>query len=443
MVKMDKGRAMSAPTKRPLLSLAHELRSGSLDPEAYLAELEVHFSNLEPSIQSFVEEENRFERLRQDAQNLKKKYPHPPNRPPLFGLPVGIKDIFHVDGLLTRAGSRLPPEELQGPEASSVSLLKQAGALVMGKTVTTEFAYFAPGPTRNPYNLDHTPGGSSSGSAAAVAAGLLPLATGTQTIGSITRPSSFCGIVGYKPSYDRIDRAGVIPLSPSLDHVGIFSDDVAGAELVAGLLCPDWQLAVSYNSPVIGIPDGPYLNHATNEAIDNFEATCQRLSDGGCILKKVPAMQNFDDIVERHNLILAAEAAQVHARWFKKYGDRYHEKTAALIEKGRKISKSNLEEALIGRRQFAQEILFLMDEHGLDLWISPAAPGPAPKGLESTGDPIMNLPWTHSGIPTINIPSGVNDEGLPMGLQVAGRWYEDETLFAWATHLEPMIRTDY
>jgi Asp-tRNA(Asn)/Glu-tRNA(Gln) amidotransferase A subunit family amidase len=439
MVKMDKG---IAPTKRPLLTLAHELRSGSLDPEDYLAELEVLFSNLEPSIQSFVEEENRFDRLRQDAQNLKEKFPHPPNRPPLFGLPIGVKDIFHVDGLPTRAGSRLPPEELQGSEASSVSLLKKAGALVMGKTVTTEFAYFSPGPTRNPRNLEHTPGGSSSGSAAAVAAGLIPLATGTQTIGSITRPAAFCGVVGYKPSYDRIDRKGVIPLSPSLDHVGIFSDDVASAELVAGLLCPHWQLAVSYDSPVIGIPDGPYLHYASEEALDNFDAACQRLTEGGCTMKRVPALTNIEAIVERHNLILAAEAAQVHARWYKKYGDLYHKKTADLIEKGRKISRSDLEEALTGRRQFVQEVLRLMDEHSLDLWISPSAPGPAPKGLESTGDPIMNLPWTHSGIPTINIPSGVNEEGLPMGLQVAGRWYEDETLFAWATHLEPMIRTD-
>lgn len=434
---------MSAPPKRPLLSLAHELRAGSLDLEEYLAELEVLFSILEPSIQSFVEEENRFERLRQEARHLKKKYPHPPNRPPLFGLPIGIKDIFQVDGFPTRAGSQLPPEELQGREASSVSLLKQAGALVMGKTVTTEFAYFAPGPTRNPRNLDYTPGGSSSGSAAAVAAGLSPLATGTQTIGSITRPASFCGIVGYKPSYDRIDRTGVIPLSPSLDHVGIFSDDVAGAELVAGLLCPHWQLAVTYNLPVIGIPNGSYLKYASDEALDNFEVACRRLSEGGCMLKQVPAFQNFEAIVERHNLILAAEAAQVHAHWFKKYGDRYHEKTMALIEKGREISKNDLEEALIGRRDFVQDLLRLMDEHGLDLWISPAAPGTALKGLDSTGDPIMNLPWTHSGIPTINIPSGVNDKGLPMGLQVAGRWYEDETLFAWSTHLEPMIRTDY
>ncbi|HCB48688.1 MAG TPA: amidase [Chloroflexi bacterium] len=434
---------MSAPPKRPLLSLAHELRAGSLDLEEYLAELEVLFSILEPSIHSFVEEENRFERLRQEAQKLKKKYPHPPNRPPLFGLPVGIKDIFQVDGFPTRAGSRLPPEELQGREASSVSLLKQAGALVMGKTVTTEFAYFAPGPTRNPRNLDYTPGGSSSGSAAAVAAGLSPLATGTQTIGSITRPASFCGIVGYKPSYDRIDRTGVIPLSPSLDHVGIFSNDVAGAELVAGLLCPHWQLAVAYNSPVIGIPNGSYLKYASDEALDNFEAVCRRLSEGGCTLKQVSAIQNFEAIVERHNLILAAEAAQVHSRWFKKFGDLYHEKTAALIEKGREISKSDLDEALTERRQFVQELLRLMDEYSLDLWISPAAPGTAPKGLDSTGDPIMNLPWTHSGIPTINIPSGVNDKGLPMGLQVAGRWYEDETLFAWSTHLEPMIRTDY
>ncbi len=141
-------------------------------------------------------------------------------RPPLFGIPIGIKDIFHVNGFSTHAGSRLPPKQLMGEEAKCVSDLKKAGALILGKTVTTEFAYFEPGPTMNPHNPNHTPGGSSSGSAAAVAAGLCPLALGSQTIGSIIRPASFCGVVGYKPSYDRISRDGVIPVSPSLDHIG-------------------------------------------------------------------------------------------------------------------------------------------------------------------------------------------------------------------------------
>jgi len=206
-----------------------------------LDQLEARFGARESSVLAFVPEEARFERLRREARILLDRYPQPESRPPLFGVCVGVKDIFHVDGFITRAGSRLPPEILQGAEAESVTQLKAAGALIVGKTVTTEFAYFAPGPTRNPHNAEHTPGGSSSGSAAAVAAGLCSIALGTQTIGSTGRPASFCGVAGYKPSRERISRAGVIPLSPSLDHVGVFAANAADVTQVARLLCRDWR----------------------------------------------------------------------------------------------------------------------------------------------------------------------------------------------------------
>ena len=166
----------------------------------------------------------RFDRLRREASDLLRRYPDPMARPPLFGALVGVKDIFHVDGFVTRAGSELPPELFAGPEASCVTALRAAGALILGKTVTTQFAYFAPGPTRHPLSTTlgetRTPGGSSSGSAAAVAAGFAPLALGTQTIGSIIRPAAFCGVVGFKPSFGRVATDGVIPLSPSADTVG-------------------------------------------------------------------------------------------------------------------------------------------------------------------------------------------------------------------------------
>ena len=178
---------MEVPISLPLLSLANSLRSGELSFDEYLGQLEVQFSLWESEVKAFLPEVGRFDRLRRQALGLMERYPHPINRPPLFGLPLGVKDIFHVDGFTTRAGSKIPPEELKGREAQSVTRLKEAGALIAGKSVTTEFAYFAPGPTHNPHNLDHTPGGSSSGSAAAVAAGLCPIALGTQTIGSIIR----------------------------------------------------------------------------------------------------------------------------------------------------------------------------------------------------------------------------------------------------------------
>src|SRR3972149_2199567 len=173
----------------------------------------------EPRIHAFLPEAGRSARLQREAGALDRKLGKQAKHSPLFGLLLGVKDIFHADGFPTQAGSRLPTRALRGPKAASVTLLHKAGMLIAGKTVTTEFAYFSPGPTRNPHNTAYTPGGSSSGSAAAVAAGLVGLALGTQTIGSTTRPASYCGVVGFKPSLGRISTAGVIPLAKSLDHV--------------------------------------------------------------------------------------------------------------------------------------------------------------------------------------------------------------------------------
>lgn len=222
-------------------SLIEELRSGQLLLPDFLAQVEARFEEYEPSVQAFLPEEERFARLQKEAETLIVDFPDLIKRPLLFGALAAVKDIFHVEGYSTRAGSRLPSDLLQGEEAKSVTRLKEAGALIFGKSVTTEFAYFFPGPTRNPHNPEHTPGGSSSGSAAAVAAGFCHLALGTQTIGSIIRPASFCGVVGLKPNYDRISREGVIPLSPSLDHVGFFVPDMESAIDAARVLYRDWD----------------------------------------------------------------------------------------------------------------------------------------------------------------------------------------------------------
>jgi Asp-tRNA(Asn)/Glu-tRNA(Gln) amidotransferase A subunit family amidase len=274
-----------------------------------------------------------------------------------------------------------------------------------------------------------------------VAAGLCPIALGTQTVGSIIRPAAYCGVAGYKPSYDRISKYGVIPLSPSLDHIGVFATDVAGVELLASQLCPDWQIVVRETKPVLGIPEGPYMGHASAEGLTNFRDTCKRLEASGCEIKSVAVMADFDEISDRHQIILAAEAAQVHSQWYSIYRANYHPKTAALIERGREIAVGRLAEAMTGRRQLRKSLTDMMDDHGLDLWISPSATGPAPKGLANTGDPVMNLPWTHSGLPTVNLPSGKHEEGLPMGLQVIGRWYEDEAVLEWCAQLEFMVQS--
>jgi Asp-tRNA(Asn)/Glu-tRNA(Gln) amidotransferase A subunit family amidase len=408
---------------------------------ASLERLEARFAEREPELQAFLPEEGRFERLRREADALLAAWPDPERRPALFGVPVGIKDIFHVDGFQTRAGSRLPPEELRGPEGPAVAALRKHGALIVGKTVSTEFAYFAPGPTRNPHDPERTPGGSSSGSAAAVAAGLCALALGTQTIGSINRPAAFCGVVGFKPTYGRISTEGVIPLAPSLDHVGTFTADVESAALAAGLLCEDWLPATPTRRPVLGIPEGPYLDRPSEEGRAHFRATCRRLADAGYEIRSVPVMADFEDVVTGHRRLMAAETARVHQDWFPRFRDLYAPQTVELIERGRPVTEKEMERDRDTKRALGHELAGAMDTHGIELWISPPALGPAPRGLGNTGDPIMNLPWTSVGMPTLGIPAGVSAEGLPMGLQVIGGVLEDESLLAWGLDLERVLRS--
>jgi len=422
--------------------LAEGFRTDRLSPRDYIDQLKARFEEREPHVKAFLPEKtDRFERLRREASALESRFRDPASRPPLYGIPFGVKDIFHVEGFPTCAGSRIPPEILHGPQATSVSILKSAGALVLGKTVTTEFAYRVPGPTRNPHRLDHTPGGSSSGSAAAVAAGLCPLALGTQTIGSVLRPASFCGVVGFKPSYGRISTDGVIPLAFSLDHVGFFTADVEGAGLVASVLCDGWNQRSQLSRPTLGMPEGPYLNKASAEGLGNFQRTCGKLSNAGFQIRSVHMFKDFESIIERHKTLEAAEAAQVHRVWFSAYSELYHDETVELITKGQKVPLHVLEACRAGREKLRQEIVEIMDQKGLSAFLAPAAVGPAPAGLQYTGDPVMNLPWTHAGLPAISLPSGMNPEGLPLGLQVIARWMDDEALLGWAQQIQGFIKS--
>ena len=422
-----------------LSDLAADLRSGELPAGDYLALLGSRFSEHEDEIHSFLAEDGRLERLLYQVTRLEERSPEPAARPPLFGVPIGVKDIFHVDGFETRAGSRLPVDELGGPQSAAVTTLEAAGAIVLGKTVTTEFAYFAPGPTRNPHDPERTPGGSSSGSAAAVAAGLCPLALGTQTIGSIGRPASYCGIVGFKPTYDRVSAEGVIPLAPSLDHIGCFTRDARGAQLAAGLLCRGWRPErTDGRRPVLGIPEGPYLTHASAGALAGFHDCTDALHRAGYEVRGVPAFTDFEAVDARHRLLVAAEAARVHGDWYRRHGELYAAKTVELLERGLPVGDAELAELLAGRGRLRAELEDAMTEHGVDLWLSPAAPGPAPKGIDSTGDPVMNLPWTYAGVPTVSLPAWETD-GMPMGLQVAARFGADEELLAWSVELEEAL----
>ncbi|MBI4520967.1 MAG: amidase [Gemmatimonadetes bacterium] len=425
--------------------LAAALRGEALALSDYLDRLESTIAAKEPEIHALLPEPDRFARLRAEAAALLSRYPDAAGRPPLFGIVLGVKDIFRVEGFETRAGSRLPPEALAGAEAPCVTALRRAGVLILGKTATTEFAFRAPASTRNPRRLAHTPGGSSSGSAAAVAAGFCPLALGSQTIGSTIRPASFCGVVGMKPSYERVSRQGVIPLAPSLDHVGLLTTDAAGAATAASVMMHDWDASRAPRGrggtgrPVLGVPRGPYLERASAEGLDYFEKVCRRLVAAGYDVRDVRALENFEAIERQHLRAMACEAARVHAVWFARYRELYHPLTVELLERGRGVAESELGDALDGRLRVRRELGDLMQASGIDAWIAPAATGPAPRGLENTGDAVMSLPWTYGGLPVLALPTGSGPNGLPMGIQIVGDWHADEAIVAWGTRLEEVL----
>lgn len=419
-----------------LSETADSLRHGRTDVLQQVDTLESDMAAIETEIKAFVSEEGRWGRIRKRASELKEQYPTPSERPPLYGVPVGVKDIFHVDGLLTRGGSSLPPEQLTELEGTAIKRLKDAGAIVLGKTVTAEFAYFEPGPTRNPHDRAHTPGGSSSGSAAAVAAGLCPLALGTQTIGSVIRPAAFCGVVGFKPSVGRIPTDGVIPVSPAVDQIGYFTQDLSGAGLAGAVLCNDWRTLPSPRErPTLGVVDGPYLEQASETGREAFETSVEKLSARGYEIERIELFENIEAINDRHETLMAAEMAITHEAWYREYADRYAQATRELIEQGQTITAADIARGKQGRETLRESIEATMDETGVDIWITPAAPGPAPEGIDDTGDPIMNLPWTHAGVPALSLPAGEADNGLPVGLQCTTRFGADEDLLLWAEEL--------
>jgi Asp-tRNA(Asn)/Glu-tRNA(Gln) amidotransferase A subunit family amidase len=345
---------------------------------------------------------------------------------PLRGTAVGIKDVIRVDGLPTRAGSAVPVDALAGPQAPLVDRLIDAGAIIAGKTVTAEFAVFAPGPTRNPRDTAHTPGGSSSGSAAAVAAGMVPLAIGTQTIGSVIRPAAYCGVLGFKPTYGRIPTAGVIANAPSFDTIGLFADDIALARTAAKVLCDEWHEAEPAE-PVLGIPTGPYLERAQPEALDAFIRQV-----GGLNTVEIPVLADLDDVVGQVFVINRYELARVHAELFEKYGELYRPETVRMIRQGQEIDRNSYEDALRRREEFRTRIADAMS--GIDAWVAPAATGPAPRDLSTTGDPIMSLPWNNIGLPALTLP--MPGDPLPLGLQIVGPPNSDEKLLHWAESVE-------
>ena len=423
----------------PLEETLIGLRRGGDALEQHIHTVCDRIDEMESEVQALVPEVGKRERLLEEAKGLQACFPNPVKRPLLFGALIGIKDIFHVDGFTTRAGTRLPPGLFAGAEAECVRALRRSGALLLGKTVTTEFAYFEPGPTRNPHHLGHTPGGSSSGSAAAIAAGFCPLALGTQTIGSVIRPAAFCGIVGFKPSFGRIPTAGLVHYSKSVDQVGVFTQDVVGQQLVASVLCREWTERTPSGRAVLGVPEGAYLEQAEASGLEAFGDHSERLRQAGYEIRRLAVLDDIAQINERHRLLAAAEMAQVHNSWFGDHETLYRPRTAELIREGREVREDLVQRGQLGTRELRRELELLMRKHGIDVWICPAAPGPAPAGIESTGDPVMNLPWTHAGLPVLSLPAGKAANGLPLGLQCVAGFMQDEALLTWGRELAEVL----
>ncbi|MCX4753884.1 amidase [Kitasatospora purpeofusca] len=435
---------------RSLVREAASLRAGVPTPAVHVDRLCARIEQVDPLIHAFVPEPGRADRLQAEARALAARHPDPAQAPPLYGVAVGIKDILHVDGLPTHGGSVLPPGVLAGPQATVVDRLRAAGALVAGKTVTAEFAGSAPGRTRNPHRPEHTPGGSSSGSAAAVAAGLVPLAIGTQTIGSVVRPAAYCGVVGFRPTFGRIPTAGVLPNAPSLDTVGLFTADLAGAALAAPLLCDDWDDAAgpddgenggawSDGAPVLGVPVGPYLDRAGPEARQAFDRQLALLAARGLTVRRLDLLPDFDELERQAQTVNRFEMAASHKDWFARFGDLYRPETAASIRHGRTVDPADRAAALRARTAFRERLAERRQRAGVDLLLAPSATGPAPLGLGSTGSAVMSLPWSFAGLPALSLPAGVTAAGLPLGLQVVGEAGADERLLALAAVLEQVL----
>ncbi len=430
----------------PLAPTLHALQDGQHSLSLYLEEICRRIEQVDPVIEAFLPEPSplgRLGRLRQEATQLRTPNQGAAAWPPLYGALVGVKDILQVDGFVTHAGSQLPPAVLAGEEAAVVGLLRAAGALIAGKTVTTEFAYFEPGPTHNPHHLGHTPGGSSSGSAAAVAAGLCTLALGTQTIGSVIRPAAYCGIVGFKPTFDRIPTAGLLYFSRTVDTIGLFTQDVAGMQAAAAVLCRDWQhQPVSDRPPVLGVPQGPYLEQTEPDALTAFQRQTYQLAAAGFTVKQLPTLAEIDDLNDLHRRLVFAEFAQEHAQLYAAFAPLYRPRTREIIEIGQGVTATELAAARQHCVALRASLTEQMDQAGIDLWISPAAPGPAPVGLHATGNPNLNLPWTHTGMPALTVPAGVASNGLPLGLQLVARFGADEALLSWGSQIAGVLRSN-
>jgi len=356
-------------------------------------------------------------------------------RGPLHGVPVGIKDIFHVAGMTTTCGAAPAFHVAATEDAAAVARLRAAGAVILGKAHTTEFAYFEPGPTRNPWNVAHTPGGSSSGSAAAVAARMAPLALGTQTVGSVLRPAAYCGVVGFKGTHGLISTEGVVPLAWSLDHVGVFARAVADVALAAGVLAGRPLAGAAPRPPRLALAP-ELVDRATPETAAAVRATAARLARAGATVEEVKLPGSFAGVHAAGRGVLEVEASAYHEDLYRAHAAAYRPRTRELIEGGLARPAVVYARAQRARLAFREEVMPLLAAH--DALLSPTAPGPAPEGL-ATGDPWFCAPWSFAGVPACSLPSGMSAAGLPDAVQLVAAAERDAELLAVAGWCERVL----
>lgn len=355
-----------------------------------------------------------------------------PVRGPLHGLPLGVKDIFDTTDLPTSYGSSLYTHYRPVSDAATVALCREAGAVVMGKTVTTEFAYFAPGPTVNPHNPLHTPGGSSSGSAAAVADHMVPLALGTQTAGSIIRPAAFCGVVGYKPSLGRVPGAGVKSLSPAMDVIGGFGRSVKDAALLGAVLTGDLRLLQGQEPGAlrIGLFRSPWGLDADADTQAAWTEATRVLAAHTDACQDVAMPQRFDELVQLQKDVMTFEMARSLSHERLRHREALSPQLQSLLDTGMAISGITHAANLQRTAEWRLRIDSLFERH--DVLLTPSTIGEAPEGLEATGDPLFCRSWSLLGLPAVHLPFATGRKGLPVGLQLVGRHGEDHRLLAAA-----------
>lgn len=405
-------------TNGPRLSLS-TWRRGDAPGEPDIVELTQQYLNriaaLDAEINAWVRVET--EAALEQAKRLQLEWKEGNSRGALHGVPFGLKDIFDWRGLPTRAGSALfADRESAESDAPVVAALREAGVVFLGKTVTTELACFDPSPTRNPYNTEHTPGGSSSGSAAAVAAGMCLAALGSQTGGSIIRPASYCGVAGWKGPLGAVATRGVTPVSFTLDHVGPIAPSAADLLAIVGVLetvaNDDFD---SSTPPRIGVLRD-FFDQRLEEGKENYEAALLRLEENGAEVFEAKVPEEFNDVLAHHWKVMAVEASLQYGDAFRQAPEKFSEKVTGLIEFGLATSTHEYEASLQHRKALIEK---LRSSWGADMvYATPSSPTTAPRDLTTTGSPAFNSPWSYCGFSAVTIPTGLAPNRMPTGLQL-------------------------